>query len=662
MAKSYRGGSHHASAGVTASRGRLPLLLVAGLLMLFSALLLGNYQQLVQRFPAALADIVLQQSFLPRLLVSLLCGGGLALAGLLFQQILRNPLAEPASLGVAAGANLAMSASLIFFPGLLVLGLPGVALIGAAAVALLLWLLASRAHFAPLSVILVGMVISLYGNALNTLLVLFNHDYLSDLFSWQAGALNQSGWQSAWLLLGVMPVAAVLSSLLTRPLTVLGVSENSASALGIRVATLRLLTLALAVAISAVITSQVGIISFIGLAAPALVRAAGVRRFSRQLFTTPCLGALLLATVDQLAQRFAVPAGEIPAGAVTALLSAPLLLVMLWRQRDNGHQPSLTPGEPLAVRNPRPAMVIMLLLLLLTLAGALLLNRLPPDASQWQLLHWRWPRITGALCAGAMLASAGVLIQRLTGNVMASPELLGVSSGAALMVTLSVMLTSQPLLTLYPAAFLGSGLAIGGLFFFGLRSRFSAQKMVLVGLALTSLTSACSMMVMLSGDPRAMMLLSWSTGSTAGITAPMAQLALVLLLILFPLTLLLQRWLTLLGLGRDTARSLGLGLQHSNLLILLLTALLTAAGTLLVGPLSFVGLIAPQLARTPGARNLHQQLLLAALTGGWLLVLADWLGRNIAWPWPLSAGLLTAFIGAPWFLWQWSRSRGNTQK
>ena len=94
-----------------------PLLLVAAA---FAGLLAGNYSLLTDSFSPPLAALLLHESFIPRLVISLLCGGGLALAGLLFQQVLQNPLAEPATLGVAAGANLAMSSALVFAPGLLV--------------------------------------------------------------------------------------------------------------------------------------------------------------------------------------------------------------------------------------------------------------------------------------------------------------------------------------------------------------------------------------------------------------------------------------------------------------------------------------------------------------------------------------------------------------
>lgn len=615
----------------------------------------GNYSALFTCYPHPLASLLLEQSYLPRVVVSLICGAGLALAGLLFQQILQNPLAEPGTLGVAAGANLAMSTALVFAPSLLTLGLPTLALLCSTLVIVVLMKLTSGRHFAPLSVILVGMVLSLYGNSLNTLLVLFNHDYLSDLFSWQAGALTQSGWRSSQILAITLLACLAASLLLLRPLTVLGLSEQNASALGISVVRVRLMALSIAVILSAIITSQVGIISFIGLAAPAIVKACGIRRFSRQLSASTLAGAILLLLVDQLALRYSPAYGDIPAGAVTALLSAPLLLLLLLRQRATGASLSQTAALP-ARRFKRRTAVILIFLLALAIPASLWLNREPPGAATMQLLAWRWPRMTGALCAGIMLASAGVLIQRLTGNVMASPELTGISSGAALAVLLSVLLTNAPLTSLFPAALSGSFIAIILLFVFGLRSRFSPQKMVLIGLCLTSFASALNMVLMLSGDPRALMLLNWSTGSTANIDVTLAFGALLAAAVLCPLAFLLQRWLTLLGLGQLTAQSLGISLRRSHIVILLLTALLTAAGTLLVGPLSFIGLLAPQCARALGANALRQQLITAGLIGGLLMVVADWLGRNVAWPWPVSAGLLTAFIGAPWFLWQWRRT------
>ena len=162
-------------------------------------------------------QVMLHYSFAPRLLVSLLAGAALGLAGTLFQQVLRNPLAEPVTLGVAGGANLALSVFTIGAPGLLArFGVEWATLLGAGLATLALFAIAWGRTLSPLRFILAGMVISLYCNAINALLVLFNHDYLIDLLLWQAGSLNQSGWDGVTYLLPRLLGAALLAGLLLR--------------------------------------------------------------------------------------------------------------------------------------------------------------------------------------------------------------------------------------------------------------------------------------------------------------------------------------------------------------------------------------------------------------------------------------------------------------
>ena len=121
----------------------------------------------------------------------------------------------------------------------------------------------------------------------------------------------------------------------------------------------------------------------------------------------------------------------------------------------------------------------------------------------------------------------------------------------------------------------------------------------------------------------------------------------VLLLILVPLC---RRWLTILPLGGEAARAVGMALTPSRVALLLLAAGLTAAATLTIGPLSFVGLMAPHIARMMGFRRTMPQMVMAGLIGGLLLVFADWCGRMMMFPYQIPAGLLSTFIGAPYFI------------
>lgn len=607
-------------------------------------------------------QVLLHFSFAPRLAVSLMVGAALGLAGTLFQQILRNPLAEPVTLGVAAGANLALSIATVAAPALLLHGMEGVTLVGAGLATLALFAFAWTRTMSPLRFILAGMVISLYCNAINSLLVMFNHDYLIDLLLWQAGSLNQSGWEGVTYLAPRLAVAALIAGLLTRPLAVLGLEDHSAASLGVSLRTTRTLGLLVAVALSAFVTSAVGIIGFIGLAAPAIARLSGARTLGQRLLWAPLMGAALLCLVDQCARELSRLVGEVPAGILTAVFSVPLLLWLLKRQRSGGIVVQQSNAWR-RLQNPGRYIKVGALLLLLLIIPAISLG-IGLHGWHWSgpdqfdaALQWRWPRVTGSLSAGSMLAVAGLLIQRLTGNPMASPEVLGASSGAALGVMVLFLLVAQPQALMVPAACAGTLLTLGALFWFNWRSALSPERLLLTGVCLTTLLGALSTLLMASGDPRMTLLLSWMTGSTYHVDGPAAMTALVIACVMVLASLLLSRPLDLLTLGGSAASNLGLALRASHLAILAVAAVLTATATLIVGPLSFVGLIAPHIARQLGVHRTAPQILLSAIIGGLIMLVADWLGRNIAYPWPVSAGLLAAFIGCPYFLWMMHRQR-----
>jgi len=183
----------------------------------------------------------------------------------------------------------------------------------------------------------------------------------------------------------------------------------------------------------------------------------------------------------------------------------------------------------------------------------------------------------------------------------------------------------------------------------GLRS-FSAERMLLTGIALSTAFSTLLTLLLASGDPRMGGLLTWISGSTYSVTAGTAWRTLVLAAILMLLVPLLRRWINILPLGSVTAKSVGMALTPSRMAILLLAAIMTAAATLTVGPLSFIGLMAPHMARMMGFRRAMPQWMVASIVGGLLMVFADWCGRMFLFPNQIPAGLLATFIGAPYFV------------
>ncbi|WP_200845340.1 iron chelate uptake ABC transporter family permease subunit [Roseomonas sp. 18066] len=157
-------------------------------------------------------------------------------------------------------------------------------------------------------------------------------------------------------------------------------------------------------------------------------------------------------------------------------------------------------------------------------------------------------------------------------------------------------------------------------------------------------------MRLLTGDPRLLPLLGWLAGSTYAVTAAEAGTACALAVVLLPLAGLAARWLAILPLGVATGTALGLPWTRLRPLLLGLAALLTGAATLLVGPLSFVGLMAPHLCRMIGLRGTAAPLAGAALAGALVMTLADWLGRTIAFPWQVPAGLVATLLGSAYLL------------
>ena len=340
----------------------------------------------------------------------------LALAGVIFQQVLRNPIAEPTTLGVASGAYLALSACAIYAPGLLDGGQEGVALAGAALGMLAVLGLAWSRRLSPVALILSGLIINLYCGTLSTLLVLANHEVLSNLFIWQSGSLNQNSWQDVYHLAPRLGVAALLAALLARPLQLLGLNDAAAGSLGLSPNRLRLMALAVAVALSASAIASVGVIGFVGLAAPALARLAGARTLRQRLLWAPLFGALLLLLADQVVQALApLLGGEIPTGILTAFLGAPLLLVLLTRLHETRLNPPAARATAQVARLKRTSW-ILLAVLAIALFLALTWGRGPDGwyfssgAAFDALLPWRAPRVAAAFGAGILLALAGKMM------------------------------------------------------------------------------------------------------------------------------------------------------------------------------------------------------------------------------------------------------------
>lgn len=300
-----------------------PLCLLAGLLW-------GSQPLSPDRLwrPDPLSRDILWTLRLPRVLTAFAVGGLLGLAGALLQALLRNPLADPYVLGLSSGAALATLLAMLL--GVTFAWQPLAGFLGALASTLVLFALTRSPQLLPEHLLLNGvMLAAALGAAVALLLSLSPEPQMRGMFFWLMGDLSQrDAWGPALLVLGI----GLAGTLLLAPaLGVLNLGEAQAHTLGLRVTPLRWIFFALAAALTATAVAVAGSIGFIGLLVPHLLRVLGLGGQRWFLAGTALLGGNLLVLADAVARSAAAPL-QLPVGAITALLGAPLFLLLLRRQ------------------------------------------------------------------------------------------------------------------------------------------------------------------------------------------------------------------------------------------------------------------------------------------------------------------------------------------
>lgn len=279
-----------------------------------------------------------------------------------------------------------------------------------------------------------------------------------------------------------------------------------------------------------------------------------------------------------------------------------------------------------------------------------------PDLTSHQqiaVVELRLPRTIGDLLVGAGLASAGALMQGMTRNPLADSGLLGINAGASFGVALCLAFFSNVTfgLTIF-VSFLGAAVSV--FLVFGLlllkHRKLDATRLVLAGLAvsmfLTALTQGISILTNTGQS-----LTFWSAGGTAGIRMDQLKIAAPVLIAALIAALLLSRQVSLLSLGEEAARSLGLNLNRSRLLTILVVLLLAGTCTALAGPVAFVGLLVPHIVRRFAGGRYEAILPCSMMLGALMMVLADILSRTLNAPTETPVGLIFAVIGVPAFIW-----------
>ncbi|HWC32574.1 MAG TPA: iron ABC transporter permease [Actinomycetota bacterium] len=284
--------------------------------------------------PGSLA-VILFELRPPRVMLAILVGAALAVAGPVFQAVFRNPMADPAIIGVSSGAALGAVVAILvtgsaFAGGLAV---PLAAFAGAMATALLVYRIARIGPTVQVATLLLGgIAVAAVISAIITLVMSLSGEEIRSIYFWLLGGLAARGWNTLWAAAPLVAVGIVAALAAVRDLNVMALGEERAAQLGVEIERFKRLALATGALLAGAAVSVAGVIGFVGLMTPHILRLV-LGADHRRLLPATVLGGALFMVLADLAARTLLAPEEIPVGAVTALLGGPFFLYLLRRER-----------------------------------------------------------------------------------------------------------------------------------------------------------------------------------------------------------------------------------------------------------------------------------------------------------------------------------------
>lgn len=274
------------------------------------------------------------------------------------------------------------------------------------------------------------------------------------------------------------------------------------------------------------------------------------------------------------------------------------------------------------------------------------------DSKQTFLIHnVRMPRMLAGLLIGGALGLAGLLMQAMTRNPLASPQIFGVNSGASFVIVFITMI--MPALSTYATILAFIGAFIGGLTVYALSGStrgMTPVKLALAGMAIHLFFSSLTQGIILLNEDATSTVMFWLVGSLSSVTWTQVLGITPWLIIAFICTVLISKQLTIMELGEDLATSLGQNVKLMRVMIGILVIVLAGTSVSIAGPIGFVGLIVPHIVKYYIKTDYRFMVPLTMIIGANLLLLADVLSRLIAFPFESPVGIVTSFIGAFYFL------------
>lgn len=279
--------------------------------------------------------VILFQLRLPRVLLAAVVGAGLAAAGAVFQALFRNPMADPAIIGVSSGAALGAIAVILVGGGAALggMGVSAAAFLGALATAFLVYRLARLGPSVQIATLLLaGIAVAAIISAVISLAMTFSGQQIRSIYFWLLGGLGARGWQSLAAATPFVLAGTVVAMGTARDLNLTALGEERAAQLGLEVDRFKTVMLATGALLTAAAVSVAGLIGFVGLMTPHILRLV-VGADHRRLIPASIVGGAAFMVLADLAARTVVSPEEIPVGAVTAVLGGPFFLYLLRRER-----------------------------------------------------------------------------------------------------------------------------------------------------------------------------------------------------------------------------------------------------------------------------------------------------------------------------------------
>lgn len=628
--------------------GVILLLLLAALELRVGSSLVGWRDVfLFPTAPETLAQAILETTRAPRMVAAISTGAALALAGSVLQTVLRNPLAAPDILSVTSGAQLFLVVSTLLLP----LALPPIIATSAGGLAGAAACLALAGGFqaAPGRLALSGIAVSLCFSAISSAIVLLADERASGLLLWSSGILDQTGWARVATAIPLVLLSFLMLMVMARALDLLGLGDQASASLGVTRA-VTLFGLLVGVLLCGAAVTLAGPIGFIGLAVPNVLRALGIMRHHRHLPLSMVWGANTLLLADIVTQSLARNGTSIPTGVTVACLGAPAMLLLLRKAKIGGERRI---GLPVGIAPPPlPLAAAALAALGLIVIAASLATGDGLSLTIAEVtgnLDLRAPRLLVALGCGALLATAGTVLQAVTRNPLCGPETLGLTQGAALFSLVALLLGFAPATPTFQAVALAGAITVLLLLRL-LAPKYSPEKFVLAGVAIAASLGAAATIIVVEARLQTAQALSWLIGSTHARGYADAVVLMPWVFALSAIGLLFSRHLDAFLLGDEKARSLGLATENASKYAMLYAAVAVAIAVSSIGAVSFVGLLAPHAARLLAGARHAKSLPVAMALGAVMLAFADTIGRSIIAPLELPAGIITAIIGAPAFM------------